>query len=65
MYRFFKPHDPKAWVGKGFALTGLGRHQEAVEWLCRAWKARERLPDKGASVEKTLRHLGVTPDRCQ
>ena len=60
-----KPDYPDAWYIKGWSLSGLGEHSEAVEWLCRAWRVRERLSDKGAGVASTLNWLGYTPAECE
>jgi hypothetical protein len=47
------------------ALAGLDRRDEAVEWLCRAWRAWEQLPDSRLLVEQTLRELGHDPKECE
>jgi tetratricopeptide (TPR) repeat protein len=56
--------DPEAWWGKGLALAGLGIREEAVESFCRAWRERDRLPDKGAGVKEALRKLGRSVEEC-
>ncbi|MDW8119911.1 MAG: serine/threonine protein kinase, partial [Chloroflexota bacterium] len=60
-----QPDIPQAWYGVGVTLAYLGRTAEAVEWLCRAWRARDNLPDKGASLEAALKALGRSPQDCE
>jgi hypothetical protein len=43
----------------------MGRRQEAVEWLCRAWSVREQLPDNGTSAAAALSILGLKPEDCE
>jgi hypothetical protein len=44
-------------------LAGLRRREDALEWLARAWDAREQLLDKGAEVKETLRESGYDPEK--
>jgi tetratricopeptide (TPR) repeat protein len=55
---------PEALQNKGVALDRLGRREQAVEWLCRAWRAREWLPDKGGLMAETLGELGHRVEEC-
>jgi tetratricopeptide (TPR) repeat protein len=56
---------PETWAAKGITLGRLGRILEAIEWLCRAWHARERLPDKVETLAKIFEQLGYNPQRCE
>lgn len=55
------PNDPHASMIKGLALSELNEPDEAVAWLCQAWRTRERLDDGGHSVAETLLRLGHSP----
>lgn len=55
------PNDPHASMIKGLALSALNKPDEAVAWLCQAWRARERLDDGGHIVAETLLSLGHNP----
>ncbi|MBI2303537.1 MAG: tetratricopeptide repeat protein [Chloroflexi bacterium] len=54
----------QALFNKGVRLGQLGRSQEAVASLCRAWRARDALPDGGELVASALRALGRDPKDC-
>jgi tetratricopeptide (TPR) repeat protein len=60
-----RPDYPEAWLYKGVALEQVGRLDEAVQWLCRAWRARDQLPDDGAFADSILRELGHDPEECR
>ena len=41
------------------------RKEEAIEHLCRAWRTRDYLSDKGASLARIFTYLGKAPEECQ
>jgi len=60
-----KPDYPEAWLGKGAALVSLENYNEAVHWLCRAWRAWELSPDNSALAAQILREVGRDPEECE
>lgn len=75
-----RPRRVEEWWHKGQALLKVAENQQAqgidlshsaeyragMWWLCRAWRNRDRLPDRGeASVCETFRQLGHDPIQCQ
>jgi len=67
------PDRPQDWFHKGQALLktveGLSVSSSAefaagMWWLCRAWRARDRLPDQGASAWRIFQALGYESNRC-
>jgi tetratricopeptide (TPR) repeat protein len=75
-----RPRRVEEWWHKGQALLKVAENQQAqginlsysaeysagMWWLCRAWRNRDRLPDRGeASVCETFRQLGYDPTQCQ
>jgi tetratricopeptide (TPR) repeat protein len=68
-----RPEYVQDWWHKAQALLKMAEGQpmeSSVEvraglwWLCRAWRARDRLPDRGASVLHTFQQVGYHPNRC-
>lgn len=52
-------------LAAGAALANLKRDNEAVEYLCRAWLAREQLEDGGAQAAELLSKMGLSPEHCE
>lgn len=65
--RRFAPNDKKYWATYGIVLSHLNP-ENAVLWLCRAWRNREETHDADA-VEEKLREafdrLGKSPNVCE
>jgi len=59
------PGYVEAWQSKGVALANLQQDIEAVQWLCRAYLAREQLADSGFYAVQTLNGLGHDPAKCE
>ena len=58
------PDNADTWVIKGIILIQAERHEEAANWLCRAWRERERLRDKGTYAEELLKEIECDPEEC-
>ncbi len=60
-----RPDYPQAWANKGLALIELEEEDEAFLWLCRAWKARDRLRTGFVRlIEANLERIGHHPESC-
>ncbi len=67
-----RPDRPEEWFHKAQALLKMVEDPmpESVEydagmwWLCRAWRARDRLPDHGAAAYRLFQQIGYHPGRC-
>lgn len=67
-----EPGRVENWFHKAQALFKLaeGQPTTSVEvraglwWLCRAWQARYKLPDRGASAWLLFQQVRYHPDRC-
>ena len=69
-----KPHFVENWFHKAQALLkmlegqpvpGPPEYEAALWWLCRAWRRRDQLPDKGESVLRIFQQIGYDPRRCE
>jgi len=60
----FNPNYPDAWNNKGMTLAKLGRHNEAVKWLCKAWYAWKKNPNRRVLAAENLLALGHDPETC-
>jgi tetratricopeptide (TPR) repeat protein len=66
------PEFPEAWYNKGLTLFDLhinGRvrvNEQAMIWLCRAWKTRQSLPTGAAAVlHDKICKLGHRLEECE
>lgn len=69
-----RPDRPEDWFHKAQALLktvegesvpGPVEYDAGMWWLCRAWLARNRLPDRGASAYRTFQEIGYHPSQCE
>lgn len=69
-----RPDRPEEWFHKAQALLkmvegepvpGPAEYAAGMWWLCRAWRARDRLPDRGASAYRLFQQIGYQPNRCE
>jgi tetratricopeptide (TPR) repeat protein len=60
-----RPNYAEAWYRKGLTLISLDQKDEAVEWLCRAWRAYEQFPKERAQVAEALAQLGHNTKECE
>ena len=48
------------------AENGVCRlHPQGMWWLCRAWRARDELPDRGVLIARTFEQISYNPVRCE
>ena len=65
-YLAHAPNDPLALIGKGLTLQQLGQLDEAYDFLCRAWKLKDRLAEEWVKcIQQTLREIGRGTDECE
>jgi tetratricopeptide (TPR) repeat protein len=69
-----EPDRVENWLHKAQALLKMvegqpvppvpPEYEEALWWLCRAWRSRDQLPDGGASTLLIFQQIGYDPRRC-
>jgi tetratricopeptide (TPR) repeat protein len=67
-----EPERVENWFHKGQALLKMAEGpplssaeaRAGLWWLCKAWRARDRLPDGGASLQRLFQQLRYNPSRC-
>jgi tetratricopeptide (TPR) repeat protein len=60
-----RPDDAVALYDKIATLLMQEKEEEAIEQLCQAWRYREYLSNKGASLAQLFEYLGKEPEECQ
>lgn len=69
-----RPEHPQEWFYKAQALLKMAESVPLAEsaeftagmwWLCRAWQARNRFPDRGAAIWKLFQQIGYDPNQCR
>lgn len=51
-------------MAEGVPLAKSSEFMAGMWWLCRAWQARNRFPDRGAAVWKLFQQIGYDPNQC-
>jgi tetratricopeptide (TPR) repeat protein len=71
-----RPDNPQDWYYKaqvlikkvqveGQLLSEWVEFAAGMWWLCRAWRARDELPDRGELVARTFEQIPYNPVRCE